>query len=325
MNNNIIAPYVRPNVAPGIVRHNPDTLAGILCNRNANDQAAKVNAFPVIQSLTMESAFAGVSLSALKRDDPAGLALALKRLMEWVGDLLNLATPFSELQMAMWPGLLIAEFPATKLEEVALAFRQGCAGEYGRHFTRLDISHFCEWVRTYQADERIEQLRYKKQTAQYLAPPPPAQSLEEDVAQRLAMYAPWLITKPAEDKSCFAITVYCDENPTKPTHFSTLQVQDGQVKEVEFAITEGCIVTKRQIGVSKPSEPRTLRELLSQAKVLNLSNPAPTPKPEVDAYLKELQNNPDYQAQREADLQEQSRLETEARERADQYAQKEAR
>lgn len=91
------------------------------------------------------------TLQQLGHDDEKETVDNLILLLVWAGGQLNVTEPLSDEQYESCALTLLVKYKMLRLEDIAIALRQGVTGEYGRVTNRVDVSVICGWVNAYRA------------------------------------------------------------------------------------------------------------------------------------------------------------------------------
>lgn len=116
------------------------------------------------------------TLRQAHNQDPQRIADDLTLLFCWVNDQVNVTAGITEIQMESAAQLIIETYPWLRLEDVAIAMRNGITGRYTHIFNRIDPALLLSWIGQY-AEELID-MRLEKAYARH------ANTKEDPTAER---------------------------------------------------------------------------------------------------------------------------------------------
>ena len=101
-------------------------------------------------------------ISSLRRDHLKELKFVISSMIQ---DLLS-SVNFSNNQIKMTAeqilgctDLIISEFWQLRPEEILYVFKNAKVGKYGKKFNHIDAGIICEWIRTYNSTERLDEIK----------------------------------------------------------------------------------------------------------------------------------------------------------------------
>lgn len=117
--------------------------------------------------LTVQTALHAPQVSRLNRENPAELAFAIARLLEFVNKLFNLPDnkKLNDPQIALLSTDIRTRYWFLKFDELVYILREGVAGKWGKSYSRVDAETIHSWFQTYINTERdavIEQAAHNE-------------------------------------------------------------------------------------------------------------------------------------------------------------------
>jgi hypothetical protein len=100
------------------------------------------------------------TLAELKRTNENAVSTQLRVLIGWVRVQLNVHSNLSKDQIAMIAADLLETYKGMTLEEIAISFKNGIQGKYGRNEYAIDIQTIHHWITSY--NKELKQYRLEQ-------------------------------------------------------------------------------------------------------------------------------------------------------------------